>query len=100
MSIEYSGQVNATSGIFTTNNGALLAAYPSRRTVLIQNLGTATLYVKLGPNATTTDFNFILKAGTNTDDGNGGVFSEDNLSYTGVISVAGSSSVRCIGTDL
>jgi hypothetical protein len=51
----------------------------------IQNLDDAALAVKLGASASTTDFNFILKAGSAADDGNGGLIYLTD--YTGVVSV-------------
>lgn len=99
MAIEYTSQPVYRSGIFTTNNGSVLPnANQGRRTIILQNLGTATLYVKFGAGATTADFDIILKAGSVNDDGLGGVFTEDDLSYQGIVSVAGASSVRCIAT--
>lgn len=94
--IDYTSQAAYRSGIFTTNGGNVLPnVNTSRRTIIIQNLSTSTLYVYLGAGASTTQFDFILKGGLAQDDGNGGMFSEDVLSYTGVVSVAGASAVRC-----
>lgn len=61
----------------------------------IQNLATTALAVKFGTGASSSSFNFILKAGTAQDDGQGGsVFLDD---YTGVVSVAAmTGSVRMI----
>jgi hypothetical protein len=39
----------------------------------IQNLDDAALAVKLGASASTTSLNYILKAGSAADDGNGGM---------------------------
>lgn len=87
MSIEYSSQPSTRSGI---SSAAQACGFDgSRRTVILQNLGTNTLYVKFGTNATTSDFDIILKGGAAQDDGNGGIYSEDSLSYQGIISVAG-----------
>lgn len=95
--ISYSGQVHARSGI-VTSAGTALAENDNRRTVIIQNLGTNALYVKFGDGATTADFDLILKAGTANDDGLGGTVSFDVLSYTGIITVAGTSP-RYTATD-
>lgn len=98
MSIEYTSQVHTRSGIITSA-GTVLPEYTSRRTAIVQNLnGTHPLFVKFGSGASSTDFDFILKAGSDPDDGNGGTFAEDTLSYTGIISVAGTT-VRCTATD-
>ena len=52
----------------------------------IQNLDDAAVYVKLGASASSTDFNFVLKAGTAANDGTGGSLWIEN--YTGVVSIA------------
>jgi hypothetical protein len=52
----------------------------------IQNLHTTALAVKLGASASTTSLNFILKGGSATDDGNGGLTYITD--YTGAVSVA------------
>lgn len=96
ISIESSSQVHSTTGI--TSSSVALQENLNRRDIIIQNLGTNTLYIKFGENATTTDFNLILKGGDANNDGNGGVVSYSNLSYTGVISVAGTSP-RYVATD-
>lgn len=96
--IESSSQVKSRSGIITSA-GTLLAANDNRRTVIIQNLnGTNPLFVKFGAGATSSDFDVVLKAGNGADDGNGGVVSFDTLSYTGIITVAGTT-VRCTATE-
>ncbi len=97
--IDPTNQIHARTGLITPTTGAtILAAYDDRRTVIVQNLGTNTLYVKFGEAATTSSFDVILKAGSATDDGLGGVLSYDVLSYTGAISVAGTSP-RLTATD-
>ena len=52
----------------------------------IQNLDDAALHVKLGASCSTTDYHFVLKAGSAAADGNGGFLEIDD--YTGVVSVA------------
>ncbi len=97
--IDPTNQIHVRTGIITPTTGAtILDAYDDRRTVIIQNLGTNTLYVKFGSAATTSSFDVILKAGTGNDDALGGILSYDVLSYTGVISVAGTSP-RLTATD-
>lgn len=98
MSIEYSTQINSRTGIVTTA-GNILQSYGSRRVLIIQNLGTDPLFVALGEGASSTNFDFILEACTAQDDGTGGIMSEDTLSYTGIISVAGTT-VRCTATEI
>lgn len=97
-SIEYSGKVNTRTGIVTVA-GQALASNENRRTVIIQNLGTNPLFVKFGAGASSTDFDVVLKGGTGSDDGLGGVLSFDVLSYTGEITVAGTSP-RYTATEL
>ena len=95
--IEYSSQAVRT-GILTSA-GTALNANNNRRTVIIQNLGTNPLFVKFGESASSTDFDVVLKGGTASDDGLGGVLSYDTLSYTGIITVAGTSP-RFTATEL
>lgn len=95
--IEITSTIHTRTGI-VTSAGQLLPANEYRRNVIIQNLGTNPLFVKFGDSASTSSFDFILSPGTANDDGLGGIFAEDTLSYTGVISVAGTS-VRCTATD-
>lgn len=96
-SIEYSSQINQRTGIVTIA-GTALGINNNRRTVIIQNLGTNALFVKFGSGASSTDFDVVLKGGTSSDDGLGGVLSFDVLSYTGIITVAGTSP-RYTATD-
>lgn len=56
----------------------------------IQNLGTSTLFVKLGASASLSSFHYALKGGSANDDGNGASISQmDGVVYTGIITVAG-----------
>lgn len=96
--IEYTSTINNRTGI-VTSGGTLLPANDKRRTLVIQNLGGAPLFVKFGAGASTTSFDFVLSAGTVNDDGRGGIFAEDTLSYTGIISVASATTVRCTATE-
>lgn len=68
-----------------------LAANTKRLAWAIQNLGTNPLYVLLGAGASATVFHFALKAASVNDDGTGGVLSSAMVSYTGLISIAGTS---------
>lgn len=95
--IQATTQVASRSGI-VTSAGTLLADNPYRVGLIIQNLSTATAYIKFGNTASTSDFDLILKAGTGADDGLGGTLSFDVLSYTGIITVAGSG-VRITATE-
>lgn len=63
----------------------ILNANDERRTIVLQNIDTVPIYVYFGSGATTSLFSFILPAGTAGNDGTGGVFTEDTLSYTGII---------------
>lgn len=77
-----------------------LAANTARIGWFIQNLGTNTLYVRRGAGASTTVFDFALKAGTGNDDGTGGTASEGaGLCWTGIISIAGTSP-RYVATEI
>jgi hypothetical protein len=99
INIDQSSQIHTRTGI-VTSAGTILDANDNRRTVVIQNLnGTNPLFVKFGTSASSTDFDLVLKPGSATDDGLGGTLSFDVLSYTGIISVAGTT-VRCTATDL
>lgn len=82
-----------------TSAGTGLAANPARTSYFVQNLGTNPLFVKEGTGASTTDFTFILAAGTGADNGTGG--SKESISgqvYTGAVTFAGTTP-RCIFTE-
>lgn len=67
-----------------------IAANGNRSSWFIQNLGTNTLYVRLGADATTSVFHYALKAGSVNDDGTGGSVGESSgVVYTGIITIAG-----------
>lgn len=73
------------------NDDTLLAAAASDvkyRTVMLQNLGTEVVFVRLGTGADNTGANgeFALKAGDAADDGTGGVYTIDG--YIGAITGA------------
>lgn len=76
----------------------MLAENEYRISLIIQNLGTNSLFVKLGDGASTSSFDFVLSPGTNADDGLGGIFAEDTTTYTGIITIAGTSP-RCTATE-
>lgn len=89
---------SATNSGVITSATTVLSSNTSRKNWQIQNLGTNPLYVRLGASATTSSggYNFILQPGTANDDGKGGSFWDDT--YTGVVSVAGTSP-RCVGSE-
>lgn len=96
--IQNTTQIGSRTGIITSA-GNLLISNQYRTGIIIQNLnGTDPLFVKFGSGASTSSFDFILKAGTAPDDGLGGIMSFDVLSYTGIITIAGTS-VRCTATE-
>lgn len=74
------------------SDATALASNPARIGWMIQNLGTNTLFVRLGTGASTTVFHVALKAGSGNDDGSGGSFSQmEGVIFTGIISIAGTS---------
>lgn len=79
-------RVSNNSGILTAA-GTALAANAQRVSGRVQNLGTNPLFVKLGSNASTTDFSVVLPAATGAD--NGTSYPYDLGGYTGVVTVAG-----------
>lgn len=52
----------------------------------IQNIQNTALYVKYGASASSSSFNFVLKAGTAANDGNGGSVVIDD--FVGAVSIA------------
>lgn len=90
-------QISTRTGILTSA-GTLLAQNLNRSGLIIQNLGTNPLYVCFGAGGSTTVFDLILKGSSVQDDGTGGNFSYDVLSYTGLITIAGTSP-RVIATE-
>lgn len=98
-SIIYQHSVATSSGIASAAT-AIAANTVARGAWSIQNLGTNALFVKLGTGASTSDFNFVLKAGTGTDDGTGGSVSQEmGTVYTGIITIAGTSP-RYVATEI
>ena len=86
------GTQNANVPSILTSAGTALVANPARIAWSIQNLGTNPLFVLRGSGASSTVFHTVLKAGTGTDDGTGGVISEESGTiYDGIITVAGTS---------
>ena len=69
--------------------GNVLPENASRLSWCVQNLGTNPLFIRLGPNASTTVFHLILKAGTAANDGTGGIVND--TVHQGIVSVAGTS---------
>lgn len=69
-------------------HGQILAPNEDRKEFYVQNLGTGVVYLKLGANATTTSFNFLLAGNTVANLGDGGsVFDQG---YTGAVTTTGS----------
>lgn len=80
----------------STNSGiasatAVSGANEARRSYMIQNLGTNPLFVKEGASASTSDFSYILAAGSGNDNGTGAKYESGDNVYTGPISIAGTS---------
>ena len=79
------------SGILTSA-GTAASPNTARVSYKINNLGTNPLFVKEGASASTTDFDYILAAGTGADNGTGASYdSPSSNCYQGVITVAGTS---------
>ena len=82
---------STNTGILTAA-GTALAAQPARMSYKIQNLGQNPLFVKEGASASTSDFSYVLAAGSGNDDGTGGSYDHgSDQVYTGIITVAGTS---------
>jgi hypothetical protein len=81
----------------STNSGiasatTALAQNSARLSYSIQNCGTNPLFVKEGASASTSDFSYILAAGTGNDNGTGAKYeSPSGQVYSGVITIAGTS---------
>lgn len=96
--IVYQTQASNTPSV--QSGTVALAANSARRAFMIQNCGTAALYVLLGNGASTGVFHIVLKGGSANDDGNGGLHSQaEGVVYTGTITVAGSP-IRYVATEL
>lgn len=89
---ESSNTVNSANTPSIATGATALAANPSRKGWMIQNVGTNPLFVLLGDGASATVFHAVLKGGTGANDGLGGSLSQmDGVIYTGKITVAGTS---------
>ncbi len=87
--ISPSSTINTPS--IVASAGTILAANTDRKAWMVQNVGTNTLFVRFGADASSTVFHIVLKAGTGASDGLGGTFEQDGggATYTGIISIAG-----------
>lgn len=82
---------NSGTGGAQTNTTAL-PINSARVGLMIQNQGTNPLFVYFGAGASSSVYNFILKASTGAADGTGGSFSMTaGVVYRGVITIAGTS---------
>lgn len=96
---------NLNAGINTTRSsetlvaadGLALAANNYRKGGLIQNLGTAKLYVRFGAAATTSLFRAILAPGGATDDGYGGSLPLNG--WKGSVYVYTGATTRCMVSE-
>lgn len=78
-------EINNTSPItVTTINTLLSAANDNRTEIIIQNLNTRPVMIKLGPVTSMTDYNIILSPDLDVRHGGGGSITLKN--YTGSIS--------------
>ena len=87
--VHASATANLGNVTIPQSGATALAANTARLGYLIQNLGRNPLYVRRGAGASTTNYDFILAAGSADDDGTGG--SREGNEYTGIITVAGTS---------
>jgi hypothetical protein len=72
-----------------TSAATVISSNAARKSWGVQNLGTNTLYVRMGASASSSVFHFALAPGSGSDDGYGASVSDDV--YTGDVSVAGTS---------
>jgi len=68
----------------TVGGTTLVAAYAGRILLMVQNVGMAACYIRLGATASTANYHLILAAGIGLEDGTGGGLVLD--AYTGVVS--------------
>lgn len=73
----------SSSAVLSTQT--TLASNASRKRFWVQNLGTSVLWVAMAATASATTSNWVLKAGTANDDGNGGLIIDSD--YTGSVTV-------------
>ena len=70
--------------------GTVIASNPNRIGWQIQNVGSGTVFIRLGGTASSTVFHTVLKAGSGDSDGTGGSMSQlSGVVFTGDISMAG-----------
>ena len=74
--------IGSVSGL--KNNTATIAVNTARKNLMIQNVNSAAIYVKLGTGAGAVDYHFAV-AGTGGAVGTGGTLNVN--SYTGVLSI-------------
>lgn len=86
----------STNTAILTAAGQVAVANYGRQLLRIQNLGTNPLFVKLGDNASTTDFTFVLPANTVADNGTS---APKEVTYQGNVSVAGTTPRLLVSED-
>jgi hypothetical protein len=87
-------QVSSANTPTISSAATAAAANPKRKSILIQNNGTNTLYVLFGNGATVAFYHVALKAGAALQDGSGG--SIYNNEYLGIITIAGTSPIYTV----
>lgn len=88
-SLEFRDSVGSGNAYGAQTSTTALAANSARTGWQIQNLDTAILYVKLGAGASSSSYNFVLKAGTGAADGTAGSFAMmDGNVWRGIVTVA------------
>lgn len=92
MNISISPVDKANTPSIVTSEGEVIADAGSgnRKGWSIQNVGTGTVFVRLGGTASTTVFHKVLKGGTGDSDGLGGSTGESSGAvFQGSITIAG-----------
>lgn len=88
IAVQQSQNIN-TPSIATSTTA--LAANNRRVYWQIQNVGTNPLFVLMGSGASSTVYHMVLKGGSADSDGLGASYSSQEVCYTGIVTIAGTS---------
>jgi hypothetical protein len=77
---------SSTPANITQTASTIVSANSNRNSLTLQNVGTKSVFIRLGGTASVNDYNFILAGGTGVKTGDGGSIIITGKEWTGYIS--------------